>query len=183
MTASHRIVPIHSEEDILPAWLGTPVGDLIRYHNLGRSPKGYNSAELLIGMCMDNRKRLNIPDNFAFILRSGGANLRRVEFKVSYAIAVGGVKAVTLIGHDDCGMVGLPARREDFIRGLAGRAGWTTAAAAEHFDAHMAEFEIGNSADFVLQEAERLGKRYPGIPVAPLYYSVSDGMLHHVVGI
>ena len=40
-------------------------------------------------MCMDNRKHLHIPDNFAFIIRSGGANLRYSEFKVSYAIAVG----------------------------------------------------------------------------------------------
>ena len=46
---------------------------------------------LLVGMCMDNRRHVYIPDNFAFIIRSGGANLRCSEFKVSYAIAVGQV--------------------------------------------------------------------------------------------
>ena len=82
---------------------------------------------------MDNRKHLNIPDNFAFIIRSGGANLRYSEFKVSYAIAVGGAKQIALIGHNHCGMVNLVARRTTFIEGLMNNAGWTKEQAEEHF--------------------------------------------------
>ena len=34
-------------------------------------------------MCMDNRKQLRLPDNFAYILRTGGGNIRYSEFKIS----------------------------------------------------------------------------------------------------
>ncbi len=34
----------------------------------------YVRARLLIGMCMDNRKVLRTPDNFAYVIRGGGAN-------------------------------------------------------------------------------------------------------------
>lgn len=61
-------------------------------------------------MCMDNRKHLHMLDNSAYIIRSGGANLRYREFKVSYAIAVGQVRYIVLIGHNNCGMVNLAAR-------------------------------------------------------------------------
>ncbi len=65
---------------------------------------------------MDNRKQLNIPNNFAYILRTGGGNLRYSEFKISYAIAVGGVKALALIGHNRCGMVNLMNKRKDLSK-------------------------------------------------------------------
>src|SRR5215831_13017790 len=106
----HRLLPIQSREDILPAYRDTPIGLLIEYHNLNRPYETYEKAQLLVGMCMDNRKHLHMPDNFAFIIRSGGANLRYSEFKVSYAIAVGGIRHIALIGHTNCGMVNLVAR-------------------------------------------------------------------------
>lgn len=59
---------------------------------------------------MDHRVRLRIPENFAYILPTGGGNLRHSEFKVSFAIAVGGVRAIALIGHSYCGMAGVAAR-------------------------------------------------------------------------
>ena len=124
-------------------------------------------------MCMDSRKHLRIPDNFAFILRTGGANLRLSEFRVSYAIAVGGVRAIALIGHTNCGMSGLTARRGLFIDGLVD-AGWNRAAAEEHFDRYAPEHEIGPEADFIRAEARRLRELYPRIDVAPLLYRVED---------
>jgi carbonic anhydrase len=74
---------------------------------------------------MDNRKHLHIPDNFAYIIRSGGANLRYSEFKVSYAISAGGIKHIALIGHNNCGMVNLNSRKDQFVYGLEQNAGWT----------------------------------------------------------
>jgi len=56
---------------------------LIRYQDFAAPHKQYVSAQLLVGMCMDNRKQLKIPENFAYIIRTGGANLRYSEFKVS----------------------------------------------------------------------------------------------------
>ena len=87
----YRLIPVTSYEDIFPEYSDTPVGQLLEYHNLNRVYETYTQAQLLVGMCMDNRKHLHIPDNFAYIIRAGGANLRYSEFKVSYAIAVGGV--------------------------------------------------------------------------------------------
>jgi len=127
---------------------------------------------------MDNRKHLRIPDNFAFIIRSGGANLRYSEFKVSYAIAVGGARAIALIGHTQCGMVNLIARKEQFIRGLVEEAGWSPAGAEEHFHHFAPMFEIGNEVDFILSEVKRLRLRYPKIPVAPMLYRVEDNKLY-----
>ena len=162
------------------SWRGTPIGDLLRFHNLGEPFATYASAALVIGMCMDNRKSLHLPDNFAYVLRAGGANFRRAEFKLSFAIAVGGARAIALIGHDQCGMVGLHRRRADFVEGLVARAGWERDEAELHFEQWAPFFEIGDAAAFVASEADRLQRRYPTIPVAALMYRIADGKLHQV---
>jgi len=176
----NRLVPITKREDIFPELLDTPIGLLLEYHNLNREYETYTQAQLLVGMCMDNRKHLRIPDNFSYIIRAGGANLRYSEFKVSYAIAVGGVKHIAMIGHTNCGMVNLMARRELFIKGLVENAGWEKDWAEEHFMHFSPMFEIGNEVDFVLSEAKRLRLRYPKIQVAPLMYKVEDNLLYQV---
>src|SRR3990172_12017707 len=114
----NRLHPVSKQDDIFPEYRGTPIGLLLEYHNLNHKLDAHTQAQLLIGMCMDNRKHLRIPDNFAYIIRAGGANLRYSEFKISYAIGVGGVKSIALIGHNKCGMVNLVSRRETFINGL-----------------------------------------------------------------
>ncbi len=175
-----RLLPIESAADILLPYRDTPVGLLLEYHNLNRPYGNYSAAQLLIGMCMDHRKHLHIPDNFAYIIRTGGANLRYSEFKVSYAIAVGGVRSIALIGHTQCGMVNLVARKDQFVRGLAGAAGWTAEMAEEHFFHFAPMFEIGNEVDFILSEVKRLRLRYPKIQIAPLMYRVEDNRLYQI---
>lgn len=172
------LVPIDTAADIPPEYRDGPIGRLLACHNLDAPLDPSDGAELLIGMCMDHRKRLRVPDNFAYILRTGGGNLRYSEFKVSYAMAVGGVRALALIGHSDCGMVNVMARRPAFIQGLVENAGWDAERAEEHF-AHFAPmFEIGNAIDFTLSEAKRLRLRYPKVVVAPLHYRVEDNRLY-----
>lgn len=175
-----RLVPVTSKSDIPAEYRGTPVGLLLEYHDLERPLDAYTSAQLLIGMCMDNRKHLHIPDNFAYIIRAGGANLRYSEFKVSYAIAVGGVRSLALIGHTNCGMVNLIGRKQAFVDGLVKAAGWEREWAEEHFMHFAPMFEIGNEVDFVLSEVKRLRLRYPRIQVAPLMYKVEDNRLYLV---
>lgn len=175
-----RLIPVDSVEDILPRYRDTPVGRLIEYHNLDRPFETYTQAELLIGMCMDNRKFIRMPDYFAFKIRAGGANLRYSEFKVSFAIGVGGVRTIALIGHTNCGMVNVISRKEVFVKNLAANAGWTEQQAEEHFMAFAPMFEIGNEIDFVVSEAKRLRLRYPKIAVAPLIYRVEDNRLYQV---
>jgi carbonic anhydrase len=176
----NRLISVAQKDDIPPQYQDTPVGLLLEYHNLNRPRETYASAQVLVGMCMDNRKHLRIPDNFSYIIRSGGANLRYSEFKVSYAIAVGGVRHIALIGHTHCGMVNLVARREAFINGLVANAGWERERAEEHFTHFAPLFEIDNEVDFVLGEAARLRIRYPGVKVAPMIYKVEDNLLYLV---
>jgi carbonic anhydrase len=174
----HRLLPLASPADIPAEYSDTAIGRLVEYHNLERPLDPCTQAQLLVGMCMDNRKHLRIPDNFAYIIRAGGANLRYSEFKVSYAIALGGVRAIALIGHNHCGMVNLISKREPFIQGLVDNAGWEREWAEAHFMHFAPMFEIGNEVDFVLSETKRLRLRYPHIQVAPLLYRIEDNRLY-----
>ncbi len=173
-----KLLTIASREDIPLQYRETSIGLLLEYHNLDREFESYTNAELLVGMCMDNRKHLHMPDNFSFIIRTGGANLRHSEFKVSYAIAVGGIRCIALIGHTQCGMVNLIARKDQFVQGLVNDAGWQREAAEDHFFHFAPMYEIGNETDFILSEVKRLRLRYPKIVVAPLLYKVEDNRLY-----
>jgi len=176
----NNLIPVKSTEDIFPEYRDTSVGLLLEYHNLDREYDPYTQAQLLVGMCMDHRKHLHIPDNFTYIIRAGGANLRHSEFKVSYAIAVGGVQNIALIGHNNCGMVDLFTKKETFIEGLTKNAGWEQERAEQHFNQFAPMFEIGNEVEFIVSETQRLRLRYPKVQVAPLMYNVDDNMLYQI---
>lgn len=175
-----RLLSVKTSDDILPQYRQTPIASLLEYHNLNMPFSSYSKAQLLIGMCMDNRKHMHIPDNFAFIIRAGGANLRYSEFKVSYAIAVGGVKHIALIGHNKCAMVNLVSRKNDFINGLVENAGWESAKAEEHFNQFAPMYEIGSEIDFVLSETVRLRSKYPKVTIAPMLYLVEDNNIYFI---
>jgi carbonic anhydrase len=176
--SSNRIVEIKSAEEIPAIYKGTAIELLLRYQNLGVPHAKYQQAQILIGMCIDYRKSLNIPENFAYMIRTAGANLMRNEFKVSFAVGVGGVSTIALIGHTQCGMADLHSKKEVFIQGLVDRAGWTREAAEAHFNHNAPSHEIVNEADFVRSEAKRLKARYPKVLVAPFIYKVEDGLLY-----
>ena len=176
--AMNRFIPIRKAEDISPEYRDTPIGLLLEYHNLSRPFDTFTDGQLLIGMCMDHRKRIRIPDKFAYIIRTGGANLQQNEFQISYAFAVGGAKAIALIGHTQCGMVNLNSRRELFIQGMVDKVGWEKKYAEEHFMKFAPLFEIANEVEFVVSEAKRLRLRFPNIPIAPLLYRVEDHLLY-----
>ena len=174
----NRLVAVQKVEDIFQKYRETPIGRLLEYHNLRSPLETYTRAEMLIGMCMDNRQHLRRPDNFAYILRAGGANLRYSEFKVSYAIAIGVVTAIALIAHTNCGMVNLVSRKEQFVQKLVENAGWEREHAEEHFMSFAPMFEIGNEIDFVLSEAQRLRTRYPKVLIAPMLFRLEDNLLY-----
>ena len=175
-----QIIPVSYHEDILPEYRDTPVGLLLEYHNLGRATGAAVAPQLLIGMCMDSRKSLHIPNDFAFVLRTAGANMRDNEFRISYAIAVGGVRTIVLIAHTDCGMARLAERRQQFIRGLVDAAGWDEMRAVKHFEDCAPKFGIRDEVEFVVREAERLRAIYPRITIVPLLYRVEDDLLYQL---
>jgi carbonic anhydrase len=174
------LAPVNRAGDILPAYRGTAIGDLLMYHELHEPHRRYVDPELLIGMCMDHRLTLRIPANFAFVLRCAGANVSMLSFDISFAIAIGGVRAMCVIGHSGCRMVDVASRREAFVGGLVAAVGWDRAKAEKHFDELYGEYGFCNVVDFVIREARHLRSIYPGILVAPLVYAVEDRRLHQI---
>jgi carbonic anhydrase len=176
-----RLVAVSSADDILPQYVDTPIGSLLCYHNLGQPlPAAYDRPVLLIGMCMDHRKMIMMPNEFAYVLRSAGANLRDSSFQISFAVAVGGVSAVALIGHTDCAMVHVTQKRESFVNGLVERAGWDVEKAARHFDDSAHHYEISDPIQFTVGEAQRLQRQYPRLLIAPLLYTVENDRIAQI---
>jgi carbonic anhydrase len=176
-----RLMPVKEASDILPRFQNTPLGDLLAYHNLGVPFRPYKQASLLIGMCLDYRERLRMPENFAYIIRAAAANLRYSPFQVSYTVAIGGVSAIAIIGHTNCGMVNLRDRRDQFVSGLVQHGGWRREWAASHFTDHAPRFEIADEVAFVLSEARRIRRRYPKVLIAGLMYCVEDSRLYQLM--
>lgn len=169
---------VKSVNDLPKNLLNTPFADLLKYHNFSCDFKEYERAEVAIVMCMDNRKQLNIPGRFAFILRTAGARITGNEFKLSFVIGFGDIKHVALIGHTNCGMVNLQKKKEKIVQGLVQNALWTKEEALNHFNSFAPFFEIENEAGFVLSESKRLKEKYPGIDFLPLIYKVEDNKLY-----
>jgi len=175
------LIPVQESSDILPAYRGTPLAGLLAAHNLGAPPPVQEHAELLVITCMDYRVILEIPEYSAFVLRVAGANAESVAFNVSFAVSVAGVKAIAVIGHDDCAMQSVASRRETFISGLRHRCHWTRDLAETHFDEGAERFAIRDPAEATWHQAQRLRRQYPGVHVAPLFFQVEDGMLLQIV--
>src|SRR3972149_2062877 len=176
------LIPVDSADAILPADRGTAIDLLLRYHNLGQAlPPAGGQAQLLISMCMDHRKDLVLPGEFAYVLRSAGGNLRESEFEVSYAIAIGGVTTVALLAHTDCGMAHVTQMRSAFVRGLTEHGGWTLDAAGAHFDRYAERYQIGDPVTFVCEEAQRLRRLYPTVLIVPMLYDAGTDRLMQIM--
>ena len=175
------LIPVRDAGDILPAYRGTAIGDLLAYHNLGVPYRQHEQPELLIGTCMDHRVHLRIPSDFAYVLRCAGANLEMLAFDLSFAIGVAGIRTLCVIGHDECRMIDVALQRETFVSGLVQNVGWDRGKAEAHFDEHHPCYGFVDVASFVWQEAQRLENMYPGVQVAPLIYSLDDRRLSQLV--
>lgn len=175
-----RLASVDGPEDVPEAWRGTPVERLLACHELNAPLDPPDRPELLVATCMDHRVDLRMPRDFAYVVRTGGANLTGRDFEVSFAVGVGGVRAVAIVGHSDCGMAGVTARREPFVEGLVEGAGWTPSEAGEHFAERASLHEIDDPIDFTLEQAERVRRRYPGLLVAALHYRVEDRRLYRI---
>ncbi|KZL89913.1 carbonic anhydrase [Clostridium magnum] len=172
------LIKISNENELFSKYRNTPIEQLFKYHNFGCTFEKSSKAELLVGMCMDNRNQLRIPNNFAYILRTGGGNLRSIEFKISYAIGIGGVQCIALIGHNHCGMSNLISKKQRFIEGMVKNAGWMEKQAEDHFMRFAPIFEIENEIEFLLCETKRLREKYPKVMIAPLFYKIEDNFLY-----
>jgi carbonic anhydrase len=176
--STYKLQSILNEKDIPEYLLKTPIAELLKYQNLSTNFKEYDTAQMAIVMCMDNRKQLNIPAKFAYILRTAGARITGSEFKLSFAIGFADIKFVALISHTNCGMVNLTSKKEKFVTGLIKNAGWTKEQAENHFNSFAPFFEIENEIEFIVSESKRLKEKYLPIIFVPMLYNVEDNKLH-----
>ena len=173
----HNLRPIHSIEDIPTKYQNTPIGLLLEFHNLNKKPALFEDAQLLIGMCIDNRKQLNLPENFAYVLRSPGANFDQDAFAIAYAVFCLKKKNIALIGHNDCGMVQLAHKRETFLKGLEEVGNWEKGKAIEFYESNLIEYGLENEIDILIRQATEFRGLYPKVITVPMLYRVEDKKL------
>lgn len=173
----NTLIPVLRKDTIPDCYKHTPIEKLLLYHNLNYPFGPYSNAEMLVLMCIDNRVKLHLPDNFSYIVRNGGAKINTVLFPLSFIVATTGVKTVAIIGHNDCRMMDLETHRLGFISGLTEQ-GWTKKRAENFFVKMESSFAIKDAASSVLADAGTLRSRYSNLLVAPLYYSVEDKKLY-----
>jgi SulP family sulfate permease len=172
------LFPVMSSDDVPIILRDTPLENLLKGQNLGLvDPPTTNAPEMVVGMCIDFRKTLTIPRDWAFIIRREGANMDGAEFAIALAISKG-VRHMALIAHNDCAMANTAQHRKQFVEVLSNEIGWEGKKAEEFFDEHARSREIGNEIDFVLQEAQRIEGLFPGLRVLPLLFRVDDGKLY-----
>ena len=169
-----------NKNDIPEEYRGTAVEELLCHHNFGHEPDSADdTARIAILTCIDPRVTLRLPDGFAFVLRNAGAKTSGMEFALSFAVAVCGVRTVAVIGHGGCNMAGVGRHKADFVDGLE-RCGWKRSEAERFFFTMSPRFATEDIADSIADEARRLRGLYAGVLIAPLYYSVKDGLLYTV---
>lgn len=173
-----RQIPVASIGDLLPEYRGTPIEQVLRYQNPQEPmPATVEHPELLVVTCMDFRIRLRVPDHYAYMLRTAGASLRSHEFDVAFAIAVGGVSAIAIVGHTDCGMSRVTQVRDTFVNNLVRHGGWSQHDAVHYYHQHAGAHYIGDPAQSAWRDAARLRQRFPSMIIAPLLYRVEDHTL------
>jgi carbonic anhydrase len=155
----------------------TPFEKLLRYHNEKVKENKQHKAELIIGTCMDNRINLNLPEKFAYIIRTGGNVFKDSYFHIAYAIAIADIKHVAIIGHNDCGMVDLINKKEMFINGLSKNSGLSYETTEVFFNKEYKKAEIKNERENVLDECKKIKELFPGIYIAPFIYSSQNDKL------
>jgi len=173
------LLSILKKDDIPECYRHTPIEKLLLYHNLNYPFDSYNNAEMLILMCIDNRIMLRLPDNFSYVVRNSGAKMENVVFPLSFAVTLGGIKTIAVIGHSGCRMKDLKMHKLEFVKGLSGQ-GWETDRAENFFLKSSPVFEMGNIIDSIITETMRLRSCYLNVLVAPLYYYVEDKKLYFI---
>lgn len=177
-TKNLQLIPINLKSDIPKNLYNTPFERLIKFHNFKENGEIFETPELIIATCMDYRINLKLPDRFAFVIRTAGANIQRLEFKISFASSMTGIKHVAIIGHTDCGMVNLSGKEDKVVEGLVKNVGWTREHALEHFNSCKPLFGIEHEANFAYSQCEILDQKYPNLTFVPMVYKVEDNLLY-----
>lgn len=180
-TAAHhleRLIPVESQKDIPSELRGTPIGILFECQNLGQmNVPAPETPQLIVGMCIDTARSLHLPREFAYVVKREGANMQGAEFTLAMAM-LDGITHMALIAHGGCAMSNSQELRSQFIETLVKEHAWTDQQAIRFFDEHLRSKEVDNEIDFVLEEAERLGRVFRGLNVVPLFYRAENDRLY-----
>lgn len=173
-----RLIPVKETTDIPEQYLGTPIETLLRSHNLGEMFESPENPQLLVSLCMDHRKSLQIPKDFAYIIRNAGAYIEDAGFMISYALSVGGVKTIAVIGHNHCGMRAVSNKGTEFMQGLEKEHGWKHEDALVHYKMGVEKYAIADEIDSVHKMTKSLETHYDNLLVAPMMYLLEDNNLY-----
>ncbi len=171
------LFPVNAEEDIPTCLKSTPIEKLVKGQNLGIIEETSAAPECVIGMCIDFRKSLSIPRDWAFIIRREGANMQDMEFGIALALSKG-VRHMALIAHNHCAMANTAEHRDNFVEVLSKQYQWTKDEAGQYFDKHARTRDIGNEIDFVMDESRRIEELFPTLMVVPFLFRVEDDRLY-----
>ncbi|WP_333659950.1 carbonic anhydrase [Meiothermus cerbereus] len=148
--------------------LPKPIHILLQSHNEGAIFPPFERPALAVVTCMDFRIHLHMPENFAFVLRTGGANPEPVEPYLAFAVARMGIEAIALIGHTDCAM----QHPDPYVLNHLP----TDESHIRQYRAQIAALAIGEVEPFTRRQARQLAARL-GLPVVPILYRVEDHRL------
>jgi carbonic anhydrase len=176
--AFERILAVESADSVPAILRNTPIDALLRSHNLGEFDIATGSSpELIIGKCIDYRKSLRLPRDWAYILRREGANMHGAEFAIALGLTQG-IKYMALIAHNSCAMANVEDMKERFLKVLVDNHGWDEDLAEQMFIHNATLKGINNEIDFVLGEAKRIRELFTGLVIVPMLYRVEDDRLY-----
>ncbi len=169
-----RLISIESDNDIPAHLQGTPIESLLKAQNMFEAEEETeDTANLIIGMCMDYRKQLHLPKNCAYIIRSPGANMKDHEFSVALALSTG-IRYMALLVHNKCIMSDPFKQRRNFLKVLVRNHHWKREQAEMMFSSSVTQGYIGEPVSFALQESHRLKTLFADLTVVPLLYDVDS---------
>lgn len=175
-----RLVRVSKPEDIPQFLRDTPIEALLKCQNMGEVDANQTEdPDLVIGMCIDYRKSLSLPQNCAYVIRRTGANMAGSEFSLALALSTG-IEYMALIAHNHCVMSDPHVKRGAFVSALTGKHGWSNDQALSFFDEHASSREIDDAIDFSIKESRRLSNLFRGLKVVPMLFMLEDNLVYLV---
>lgn len=167
---------VESRQDIPQEWQGTPIECLIMAQNFGWPIQSTGKPELLIATCIEFRYALPVPRMYSYVIRRASGRVIGSEFSVGYTIAQG-VKYLAVIGHNDCGMSQLEAKKAGVIEAFVAQ-GWPRDAAEQYVAKQATRHAIADELLALKDEYVRLRKIFRQLVVAPLFVCLHDSRFY-----
>lgn len=113
------------------------------------------------------------------MIRTAGGRVSHIpssEFAFAYILA-NGVRHITIVGHNDCGMTKVHAFKPRLIEALVDQ-GWERENAETFIEENADRFAMKDEIDSLEFEFNRLRGLFKKVEIAPLFFSLSSSRLH-----